>query len=473
MSLPHVLRRLKRFRRLQDFIKLLHPVILIVYIFCLSLLIFGGSSFRLYVVGPDSEQKKRVIRIAQITLRQNRTFGVNSRTHQCIVSNRTYQYLYSDPPGEACYLRNKLAQPNMPVIHSVFADEASESVIFTGVKWLAQKWHLATFICIFENGEISVSDPVMKDERSFGYLTQYLFVITCPMPKMYTTRSNFTVSLSMDITNKSVHFMGVYKNLTVCRPGLWPVKRHFLAMCTMVRNMDKFLPEWIKYHVYVGVDHFYVYDNLPDENSTLKGSLRKYIEAGFVTVVPWPHQPSENKTYLEVQIAHENDCVWRHKHNVDWMIKVDVDEFVQPMHPNKPRISDYLIGDPTLPNLSSIRLDNWFFGRLNTTNIAGLKSIFERNQYRPRRPTPQNIGRDKNILQLKNVHYFKIHGVKLGGPARSANPFNELRVVHYRMDNPRHRNFDLPEFNTKDRSMARLWRRATIKFDRILTQMGL
>ncbi|XP_072048387.1 uncharacterized protein [Amphiura filiformis] len=432
-------------------------VILMLYIIFVTTLIFYTSRFGNRII---EEHIKRVSKMTQMASR--------NKQESCNVINN--DYLFSSPPGDACYLRQKLNKPNMPVIHSFFADEATESVIFVGVKWLSQNWHQAAFVCVFDNGDISMSDPVVQDGRSFGYLTQFLIVVTCSMPKIYLKQSNFTLSLSvLNITNLDEAFVDTYENLTVCRPGIWPVKRYFLAMCTMVRNMDTFLPEWVEYHAYIGVEHFYIYDNAPYKNSTLRETMKPYIDAGYVTVVPWPHRPSSGKTFLEIQIAHENDCIWRHKHDVDWMIKVDVDEFVQPMNPLKTKIPDYLIDDSTLETLSSIRLDNWFFGRPNRTTFSYRSdSIFERNQYRPGRPHPQNIGRDKNILQLKNVYYFKIHGVKLGGSARSADPYHELRMVHYRMDNPRHRTFDLPDFRTLDTSMVQIWTEAKRHFDQIL-----
>ena len=467
MKMTHVC--LRKLQRTQDAITLLYPLILVSYIaIILVLILLPGLTRRGDQVATSGISNAHHMGRVEAILRRKHSRMFNIRYHKDL-------YLHSTPPGDACFLRDKLDKPRMPTIHSVFAEAASASVVFVGVKWLVQKWHREKFFCVFDNGVVRVNDPIVDDCRSFGYLTQYIFIMTCPLPDQYLhQRSNFTLTLRMDTDSVYEDYLYAYENVTVCRPGVWPVKRYRLAMCTMVRDMDRFLLEWLQYHIYVGVDHVYIYDNLyGDEtaNNTLTETMAPYINAGYVTVIPWPHEPTPGKTYLEVQIAHENDCVWRHKHNVDWMIKVDVDEFVQPMDPYKPRIPDYL-SDPWLRNISSVRLDNWFFGRPpfkpNTTRAYNKSSIFERNQYRPRRPMPQNIGRDKNILQLKNVHFFKIHGVKLGGPSKSADPYHELRVVHYRMDNPRYRSFDLPDFNTKDRSMVHLWKNAKNHWNEIV-----
>ncbi|XP_038064870.1 uncharacterized protein LOC119735236 [Patiria miniata] len=345
---------------------------------------------------------------------------------------------------DGCYLEDKLQAPHLPDLHSVFADRISGQVVFVGLKLLRQTWHRVLFRCEFPSGDISVVHAV-DDRRSFGHLPQYVVVLTCPIPNEYRLRSSFNITL------RRLPGTDAYRNIKACATSN---EKHFLAMCTMVKSVDAFIPQWLDYHRYLGVQHVYIYDNDKPAQSTLQTSLQNYIKAGFVTLIPWAHSTSVNKTYLEVQIAHENDCIWRHKHDVDWMIKIDVDEYIQPMDARRPRIPEYL-NDSLYDSVAAVRIQNWFFGHPPRIAPRG-DSVIERNRWRAEKHTLQNTGHDKNILRPINVHYYKIHSVKLGGDVISADPYTEMRLVHYRTDNQRARHFDLPKFKERDESMVRI-----------------
>ncbi|XP_038065868.1 uncharacterized protein LOC119735964 [Patiria miniata] len=373
------------------------------------------------------------------------------------IKHNASAYSRSRPTDETCFFTHKLERPDMPTIHSAFFTPESNSVVFVGVRFFRDKWN-ERFVCEFQNGETTANDPMVDDYRSFGYLPQYVFVMTCPLPEAYLRKNNFTMSLHKE-TWRRQWYRYTYTNFTVCRGvGSKPVaKKRFLSVCTMVRDMDNFMSDWLDYHKFVGVEHAYIYDNAPEDLSLLRETVKEHIESGFVTVIPWSHRSSQEKSYLEVQIAHENDCLWRHRYNSHWMIKIDVDEYIQPMNPSMSKIPEYL-RDPHLDHVGAVRLQNWFFGRPNLTEFAP-GSIIERNRWRSEDPTLSNTGRDKNILRPINVHYFKIHAIKLGGEARSVDPWTELRLVHYRGDNPRIRHFDLPEFSVLDESVVNIWQR--------------
>ncbi|XP_022094859.1 beta-1,4-galactosyltransferase galt-1-like [Acanthaster planci] len=360
--------------------------------------------------------------------------------------------------GGGCYLRDKLTCNGLPVIHSAFAEAARNELVFVGVKRRDDAWETETFICEFPNGEASLTDPIVRDYRSFGNgYPQYLVVITCPIPRGLADAISrrhiirFTVNFRLARDPRYA-----YTGVPVCLTE--PVRRE-LTLCTMVKDMAKYIPDWMFYYKNLGVEHVYIYDN--DPSSNMHQDLEDYVSTGFVTLVPWAHTPSPDKTYLEVQIAHENDCLWRHRHNTKWVLKVDVDEFVQPMDPNRTRITDYL-SSPRLASMATIRMRNWFFGRpLNAKRkVVAARTVFERNPWRVPSATPENRGRDKCIIRPVNVHYFKIHGVKIGGDTLTLDPETEFRLVHYRKDNPRHRGFRMRNL-VKDTSMVNLWDKMT------------
>ncbi|XP_072166429.1 uncharacterized protein [Diadema setosum] len=372
--------------------------------------------------------------------------------HSKLKLNRTY--LYSQPRQNMCFFSGYMEREGMPKLHSVFSDPVSKNVVFIGTRFLAQNWTKEKFVSHFETGESILCDPIVEDYLSFGYLSQFNVVLTCQLPSSLVGKANFSLTLQR-ISNVKRFQRYAYNDIMVCSSGSSKFKRFMLTACTMIRNMDDFVPEWITFHRYVGVQHFFLYDNESPENSTLRHTVREEIAEGVVTVIPWTHAAVGQKTYLEVQIAHENDCVWRNRYRSKWMLKIDVDEFVQPMNASKRFITDYLEGS-LFDRVGAVRLQNWFFGRRDNMSIQSGDSVVERNTWRPSYPTAQNSGRDKNILQPMNIHYFKIHAVKIGAPAVSLSPHLELRLVHYRLDNPRIRRFDFPDFDTRDLSMVKM-----------------
>ncbi|XP_033641602.1 uncharacterized protein LOC117301682 [Asterias rubens] len=391
-------------------------------------------------------KRETVFPTVRPTLRHEQPEHIKGSRSLLNTSNTTVQ-LHSKVTLEGpCYFHDKLHGDNLPDIHSVFSEPEIGQVVFVGLKFLKDPWSKTKFRCEFPDGQFSHTTQSLEDRRSFGHFPQYVVVLTCPLPDPYRLRISFTMNFTRLPGNQT------YRDIKVCPSNSAPTEKYFLAMCTMVKNVDKFITNWLDFHKYFGVEHAYIYDNELKGKSTLQVALRKYIDDGFVTVIPWAHTVSRNKTYLEVQIAHENDCIWRHKHDVDWMMKIDVDEYVQPMDAKRPKITDYLKGS-IYDNVASMRIQNWFFGHRKLIS-ADDTTIFTRNRLRNRKPTLQNTGHDKNILRPINVHYFKIHSVKLGGDVISADPYTELRLVHYRADNPRTRHFKLPKLNVRDDSMV-------------------
>jgi hypothetical protein len=89
------------------------------------------------------------------------------------------------------------------------------------------------------------------------------------------------------------------------------------------KNEARFLPELIGYHVLLGVEHFYVYDN----NSTdqLGDALAPLVARGLVTIVPWPNVPASPSCYRHFfdQFAASSQ----------WVAFIDADEFIVESRP--------------------------------------------------------------------------------------------------------------------------------------------
>lgn len=120
--------------------------------------------------------------------------------------------------------------------------------------------------------------------------------------------------------------------------------KYRFSICAIFKNESGYLKEWIEYHRLIGVDHFYLY-NCASRDSSQK-ELRPYVQKGIVTLVNWP-DPCEGRQNcdflyaLTTQIpAYENAVALRAAKETNWLVFLNVDEFLVPMPGN--RLSDVL-----------------------------------------------------------------------------------------------------------------------------------
>lgn len=113
-------------------------------------------------------------------------------------------------------------------------------------------------------------------------------------------------------------------------------KKYCFSICSLIKNEENYLKEWIEYHKLVGVDHFYLYNN--GSRDRTKEVLAPYIKEGVATLINWPNRlPS----YLEddalwaltVQLpAFENAAKYQAIKDTKWLAVVEIDEFIVPVN---------------------------------------------------------------------------------------------------------------------------------------------
>jgi len=97
-----------------------------------------------------------------------------------------------------------------------------------------------------------------------------------------------------------------------------------LAACVVFKNERPYLAEWLWYHILVGWEHFYMYDNGSDDNST--EALQPFVELGYVTYNWWPTRPpfpNGQERMLRHCFNATNEPVRFSK----WLSDHDIDEF--------------------------------------------------------------------------------------------------------------------------------------------------
>ncbi len=98
-------------------------------------------------------------------------------------------------------------------------------------------------------------------------------------------------------------------------------RKYHVSLCIMFKDEALYLREWLEYHLMVGVDHFYMYDN--NSSDGYESVIKSYLEEGLVTLIPWPKEHSQVEGY--------EDCIRRFQSESDWIGFIDVDEFLVPV----------------------------------------------------------------------------------------------------------------------------------------------
>lgn len=150
-----------------------------------------------------------------------------------------------------------------------------------------------------------------------------------------------------------------------------------VVICAILRTENRYLEEWLDYHLSLGFDHIYLCDNAEeDEEKALEivdGNV-KYIDK--VTVFPYYGKKGQ-------QIKAYTECYNERNLDFDWMAFIDLDEFITISEGSKYKdIHEYL---------SNIKADvvllNWMiYGDNNLINDDGGKVL-----YRFKKPMPFNI----------------------------------------------------------------------------------
>lgn len=97
-------------------------------------------------------------------------------------------------------------------------------------------------------------------------------------------------------------------------------KKYKYSICSCFKNEGPYLKEFIEYHLLIGFEHFYFYNNNSEDN--YNDILKEYIEGGIVTLIDWPSIP--------VQLASYEHWYSTYRHETQWVSFLDIDEFICP-----------------------------------------------------------------------------------------------------------------------------------------------
>jgi tetratricopeptide (TPR) repeat protein len=120
-----------------------------------------------------------------------------------------------------------------------------------------------------------------------------------------------------------------------------------LSLCLICKNENDYLQEWLDYHILVGVERFYIYDN--ESGIPVRQTLAEYIEKGWVVVIEISGHPVQMEAY--------DHCITCFGKSSQWIGFIDTDEFLVPK--NSLDIKEVLFA---YEHYGGLAVNSFFFG---------------------------------------------------------------------------------------------------------------
>lgn len=192
--------------------------------------------------------------------------------------------------------------------------------------------------------------------------------------------------------------------ILACITALLSGQQYELSICAIFRDDAKYIPEWIDFHRKQGVDHFYLFDNLSNDNP--KHILRKYIKGGSVTLIDWPFESTCESDWGPIQHSAYMHCINHYGRKSKWIAFLDTDEFL--FSPTKRDLRLILTHFKSHPGVGV----NWImYGSSNVLRIENGEKMVDKLVWRG--PINQGVNTHiKSIVQPRMVidcispHYF-------------------------------------------------------------------
>jgi hypothetical protein len=194
-----------------------------------------------------------------------------------------------------------------------------------------------------------------------------------------------------------------------------------IAICCVFQNEAEWLKEWIEFHRLIGVEHFYLYNNLSQDDYL--EVLEPYVEEGIVELFDFPKTPFKNTDQLTVY----NHALRLSREQNDWLAIIDTDEFITPMEQQS--LKEYL---KDKKNYGGIFAKWQLFGTSGVKFLEPDELLIEKLIYK----APDNDGhhiRGKSIVRpIYTKRVWDPHEAKYLKDRRLLKPgINQIRINHY------------------------------------------
>lgn len=194
---------------------------------------------------------------------------------------------------------------------------------------------------------------------------------------------------------------------------------HYLTVCAIAKNEGPYFKEWIEWHIKMGVEKFYIYDNESTDNT--KEVLDPYVASGVVEYVYFPGKRQQLLAY--------DDCLEKHRLDAHWIAVIDLDEFIVPQKDKN--IPDFLKRFESYPAVEI----NWLIYGSGGAKEKSTENVMNRFKHHS---LPTNIS-NRHVKSIVNprrvVGFIGCHEVaRMSG--RTVDSHGEIVKKHFRDREP-------------------------------------
>lgn len=189
-----------------------------------------------------------------------------------------------------------------------------------------------------------------------------------------------------------------------------------ICLCTLAKNENKYIVEFIEHYKNYGIDKIFLYDN-NDINGENFDFLSNYTKTNLLQIFNY-------RGILHPQLKIYEECYYNNYKNYKWFLFFDVDEYIH--LENNLNLHDFLF-NPKFMKCPSVYL-NFNTHTDNEMKYYINRSLFERF---PKVIQKKNSCIGKSILRgnIENIHMQSCH--ILDGKLKRCNGFGDIITLHF------------------------------------------
>jgi len=201
--------------------------------------------------------------------------------------------------------------------------------------------------------------------------------------------------------------------------------RHGLAIALVVRNEERHIGEWARFHRLAGVRHVIAYDDASSDGTVAE--LRRELSAERLTVIPWGQRlsdrqlrrPIHNQVLAYAHAAANFGGAYR------WLACIDADEFLVPVQAASVDAALAHLG----PEVVNVSLPWHMFGRCGHQQPPSGGVVAN---YRLRASDPMQGVNFKCLVDPCRLRAVRVHSMDTGRPALTWNDRGEAVPLRQR-----------------------------------------
>lgn len=180
--------------------------------------------------------------------------------------------------------------------------------------------------------------------------------------------------------------------------------KYQLGLCAIFQNEGRFLKEWIEFHRLVGVQHFYLFNNLSTDD--FQEILQPYIEKGIVELIEWPYSSSNASEMSGNQCNAYKQGIQLAKGKCLWLAIIDTDEFLVPV--SKSSLTE-ILGDYS--SYGGLGLNWQMYGTSHVSKVESHQLLIEKLLMKAPDDYVENVHiksivKPHRVVDCVNPHFF-------------------------------------------------------------------